>query len=685
MIRNLRTISVTVIALVNVVFAGMDLKPVAVDPGQARHWLNYTIPLPKKVEISSKIRLPGEKVAVVSEGSSHMLVEQAINELRKALHGGERDAASGMFVITLQVGGNDAEPLKKLKNADQAGRIFAENGGTGLRIVGLQPRGLYYAAKTLKQLIAPTFFDGQVEIPMVEMIDWPDMEDRGLWGADSYDHVKWMSDRKLNIIEQISNIGVRPDKTTFAKPKDPQVPYVKQGPQYGIKPVPIILHLEQISGKGIFQTYPELKPKGNNVHEGAICYSQPVFVDVLADWLIKLGSIEGVEEVDVWMTENMQGKPGCQCQGCSNKNRFVMETETIVAAWNKARKRLPNLGLRILTSEATEDSNQDVFEVLPKEVKIWYYHSLFTYNFGETPILRPYLEKFARKGHWMGVCPNLAMVHFTQPFTGAHFIHYRMSEFIDKGMSGIIGYVTPRVHYVPFNVEAMAEWSWNLHGRSTSEFAHSWAVRRRLPNPELFAEWSETIGPVAWNVYGSDWPMGEQRNVPGKVAKKLKEGTLPELGFVLWDVYRSPWGDIKSVDQLNHNVTQAESAVELVSEIIADVGVYGLNTEKAVFGFFTETSIVLGYIKSLKALWELKHLVTTNGIAEQDRAKAQRYFKMYLDSLRKVVTVLPQWETTVHRQSDPSQFTKRPIAAINEAIKQMEEVAAELGITLSGQ
>jgi len=94
---------------------------------------------------------------------------------------------------------------------------------------------------------------------------------------------------------------------------------------------------------------------------------------------------------------------------------------------------------------------------------------------------------------------------------------------------------------------------------------------------------------------------------------------------------------------------------------------------------------VLGYIKSLKALWELKHLVTTSGIAEQDRATAQRYFTMYLESLRKVVSLLPEWEKAVQKRSDTSKFTKKPIDVINEAIKQMEGVAAELGITVNSQ
>jgi hypothetical protein len=238
----------------------------------------------------------------------------------------------------------------------------------------------------------------------------------------------------------------------------------------------------------------------------------------------------------------------------------------------------------------------------------------------------------------VGVCPNVtAFVNFAHPFTGAGFIHYRMNEFVDKGMSGLIGYVTPGLRYSLFNVEAAAEWSRNAKARTPREFALSWAVRREMKDSEKFAAWSETLGPVAWDVYGSDWPSGEMRNQPPPVAKRLRQGEFGGLGTNLWGVYRSPWGDIKSVAQLNADVAQADRAMELAREL-GDKGIV------------QESLVVQGYIRSLKALYELREMIKPEGKVPPDRHdEASRYFQMYEDGLKQAAAALPKWEETVRK------------------------------------
>src|ERR1043166_2432409 len=150
------------------------------------------------------------------------------------------------------------------------------------------------------------------------------------------------------------------------------------GPRMGIEHAPVVLHLEQLSNTGIFDAYPELRAKGGT--PTVICYSQPAFVKVLADWITELGSLPTVVRVDVWFSENMGNKVGCQCESCKKVNRSVQEARTVIAAWQEARKRRPGLGLRVLTSEATYKDNAAVFAEIPPEVGIWYYHSLLTYT-----------------------------------------------------------------------------------------------------------------------------------------------------------------------------------------------------------------------------------------------------------------------------------------------------------------
>jgi hypothetical protein len=646
-----------------------------VSPDEAARWIRHTVPLPKSIVINGKTSVPRGEVALRYDGSDQVSV-QACRELKEIFRSNRRQRSPhGMairrmektaFCVALQLGGPDAEPLRKLRNSDQAYLIIPSANDKGLRLVALSPRGLYYAAKTLQQLVRAKSSADTAVIPIMRVKDWPDMEDRGLWGCDAYLHSAWLAERKMNYCEQIAIVGVDEQGKPHAEPKPVNAPMIKDGPPRGINFVPVVLHLEQLLSR-IVKSYPRLQGTGGA--ESAICYSQPEFTDLLAEWIAQLGRVPGVREVDVWMTENLQQQGGCTCPECSKTDRSVLEARTILAAWNKAKEKVPGLGLRILTSEETENSNKLVFRELPPDVKVWYYHSLLTYNTGQTPILwRKYLADFARSGRWLGVCPNLGnAVNFVCPFTGADFVRYRMREFVDKRVSGLIGYPSPEIKYYRFNVEAAAEWSWNSKGRSPHEFALSWAVREGLKDPEKFAEWSELVGPVEWDIYGSEWPAGEQRNVPGHVADLLKEGRLPRLGDVLWEAFRVPFGDIKTPWQLDRDVANAEKAVRLAEEMGIPELVH-------------ESLIAQGYINSLKALYELGKIVKPDGIALENREAARRWFETYDRSLKQVTDELPKWEAIVTEGSDNRHFTDVPVKVITEIIAQMDEVAVGIGV-----
>lgn len=667
------TIGMLAIGMLSAVGTLQAAELVGVSSAESGRWQDHLVPLPKEVAIDNKVTVAADRVAIALPAAPAVLIDQAAKELRTCL--GQTGTRSGksdaQFTIELRLVDSGKSELSRHKFADQAYAIRPGPAADSLIIEAIDPCGLYYGAKTLQQLLRPTVTDGNVEIPLARITDWPDMEDRGLWGADNYDHIAWMADRKMNIVEQISDIGVDAVGKAYARLKRGREAMVTEGPQHAVKPVPAILHLEQIGGKGVFQTYPETKGVGSG-HEGAICYSQPAFTNVLADWIVELRQLPGVEDVDVWLTENMAGNTGCQCEHCKDEDRSVMEAHVVAAAYKKAKARIAGkLGLRILTSEETEKSNPDVFRALPEEIKIWYYHSLLTYSAGEAPMVRGYLVDFAKQGRWIGMCPNVVnVVHFAGPNTTPQFIHYRMNEFVDKGMSGLIGYATPRLYYSHFLVEATAEWSWNAKGRTPHEFARGWAVRQGMDDPELFAEFADTVGPVAWDVYGSDWPHGEQREMM-RVAKKLKEGKLPDLGFALWEVYRSPWGDIKNVEQLERDVEQADRAVELARRLGRDEFIY-------------ESLIVRGYIRSLDALWQLKQIVSADGIANGRMADARKWFKVYIDSLERSAELLPKWEATLAMRPAGEDFTSRPIKVIHQVTGEMKQVAADLGCSLDG-
>lgn len=636
-------------------------------PEEAARWKLYLTPLPKKVEITGAISLERGSVELRAPGGEDAILKQTVREMNELL--GEPAGSAPGFTIVLQMGGPEAEDLKGLKNSGQAYSISPLADSRGLKLTALTPTGLFYAWKTLEQLVRSRSEGGHLTLPVLRVLDWPDMEDRGLWGTDNWRHLKWMAARKMNIVEQISTLKVDEKGGATAGLQPQREPMVEEAPLYGMKAVPVVLHLEQLEGTGLFRAYPGLR--GKSEHKGVICYSRPEFREILRDWIVSLASLPNVHEIDVWMTENLwPHTAGCECDECRQEDWAVLEARTIIAAWRMAREKRPDLGLRILTSEATEDSNQAIFRELPPEVKIWYYHSLLTYCTSRDPMLRPYLAETARAGRWVGVCPNLvAAVNTTQPFTSPQFVHGRMKEFLEKGMSGLIGYATPRVQYSYFNVEAAAEWGWNLNGRTPRDFALSWAVRQGLKDPEKFAEWCETLGEASWEVYGSDWPAGEQRSIPGKSAERLLKGTLPPLGFVLWDAFRLPWGDIKSAKRLEENLTNAGRAVRLAREMGRPE-------------FYFESLYIQGHLQALKALYELRSLVRDGRVEPDRRDEARRWFREYIRGLEQAADVLPRWEATVYIFPGDVLFTEKPVNIIRGMISEMKEVARRVGCQL---
>lgn len=632
---------------------------------EAAAWVRYTVPLPKSITISGRVVLPPKSVVLQSPPTRDMVVSQARKELEELLG---KPTGKTAFTIRMLLGGAPAEGLKRLKNSSQAYSIVPEPGNNGLRLVALTPRGLYYAAKTLQQLVGAYTTPAATVIPLVRVTDWPDMEDRGLWGADCHEHLRWLADRKMNIVEQISNIGVDAKGKGWGRLKDGREPMVTEGPFYAVQPVPVVLHLEQVSGKGVFAAYPNLKAQGGQ--EGTICYAQPQFVDILADWIVALASLPHAAGVDVWMSENLHGQGGCQCPECRKVDRNLQEARVILEAWRRAKARLGrDIRLYILSSEETVRSNAAILKELPREVRFWYYQWL-TYNTSESPMIPDYLVEATARGQWVGVVPNLdSITHLTQPFTGAHFVHYRMNEFVDKGLSGLLGYVTPRVYFSRFNVEAAAEWSWHAKGRSPYEFALSWAVRHRIPNPKRWAEWANLIGPVEWDVYGSDWPNGARRQSLVPVAKQVREGTLPPLGQALHGIFRMPYGDIYTPEQLERDVADAERALNIAKEM-------------GIPEYLHESHVARGYIRSLKALWDLRSLVTRDGVAAEKRDAARAAFSLYLDSLKEAAIALPEWEACVDRDDGTARWTDRPVELIEMLRAQMAETAQALGFDL---
>lgn len=667
--RAALVLSVFVVFLLVVQPTVAEVLPVVSD--EATHWSRYLVPLPRSISFSGKVRIAAEDVAIYRPEGADIVIDQSVRELRECmgLGGDAPNPVNPAFTITFQLGGAESTPLLSLKNSDQAYRIIPEPGGLGLRVVALGSRGIYYGAKTIQQLTKSRAAGGMVEIPIISVTDWPEFRDRGVWGNDSFARTRWMADRKMNFIEQISARWFDSNCVGHASAKSGYERMYTEGPYYGVEPCHAILHMDQHSGTGVFTCYPNLI--GVNATYGAWCYSQPEAVQVLAWWISDLKNLPYSQDVDVWMTESIPATQGCKCAKCKLTNRNVLEARTIVAAWKRAMQSAGPMGLRILTSEKTRDDNNLIVQELWSEptVKIWHYDSLLTYMVSEKPIVDSALAQWAAAGRYLGEVPLLsAFSTCFQPWTCPQYVHYRMQEFKSKGVSGLLGYPTPGIAYNRFNTEAAAEWTWNPDGRTPREFALSWAVREGLPNPELFADWCETMGPVSWDVYGSEYPRGILRNGRcGPIATALKNGTLPSLGA--GGLFPAPWGDIKTVAQFNDDVAAATKGLQIAMRM-------------GVPEFYYESLVVHGYITALRALYELKFLVVNGQVAPANRAAAANYFYIYVSGLRQARDAIQKWVDAIG--GSPSYFSTS-ISVLNDEISQMTQLASELGCPISSQ
>ncbi|MGB9619104.1 MAG: hypothetical protein ACPL7K_01675, partial [Armatimonadota bacterium] len=485
-------------------------------------------------------------------------------------------------------------------------------------------------------------------------------------GNDSFNWTRWMADRKMNYQEQLSSLSF--DSNCVGHGASRTGGYEKiltEGPYYALEPCLAILHLEQLSNTGVFTCYPNLVAV--NGVSGAWCYSQPQAVDVLGWWIADLGSLPYCNDVDVWMSETVSVTQGCKCPSCKLVNRNVLEARTIVSGWKRAMQAVGPIGLRILTSEKTRDDNDLLVQELASdpEVKIWHYDSLITYMVSEKPIVDPYFAAYAASGHYVGEVPQLsASTKCFGPFSSPQFVRYRMQEFQNKKISGFLGYPSPGIAYTRMNTDAAAEWSWNPDGRSVRDFALSYATRQGYADPVMFADWCELMGPVSWDVLGSEYPRGVLRGQQncGPIADALLNETLQPLG-TFKGLFPAPWGDIENLTRFNDDVANASRALDIAKRM-------------GIPEFYYESLVQHGYITALRAVYELNSLITNKQVAPADRPAASNYFYIYVAGLKQAQQALGDWERAIAGTVYRVPIT---VSTLGTEISQMMSLASSLG------
>jgi hypothetical protein len=547
----------------------------------------------------------------------------------------------------------EAAQLSKKPNSEQA-YCLVPAGKSKLIVTALAPQGLYYGALTLGQLLEAG--KGAIEdnrptrltVPLVRVVDWPDLSERGVWGSYAIPDLEWMAAQKLNLIETHANFSLDEDGKAVAS-FSPEL--VTRGRLRALKVVPIIHHLDQLQGTGMFNHYPELKgvgPKTQLVPSlQTVCYSKPLAIKILADWATDIARNQEITDLCIWLSED----PGyCACDECKQSNQFVLETRACIAAWQAARQVNPKLKLRILLTQGTYQDNDKVLAAIPPDVYVSYYDGGRTYDSSRDPMIYPLLEDYAKQGRWLGVYPQItASWRIVCPFSSPQFMKFRMTEFVDKKLACLCGYATPSMRLWDFSSAAAAEWGWNAHGRDERQMALAWATTRKLADPEQAADWAVTLGDVSWDVYGSRIPYGA---FFGEAGNLIKNRSKPVLGEGMYRYFES---EAKLQKSLEACAKAAQLAAALDSPAIT-----------------AETQVVTGYVKMLDLLYRMATRITqTTPPTEAERLGLQQDLMEFAQSGGSVNAGLQAWaeaclpDTKVGgRLSDTLETTDKTVATL---------------------
>ena len=580
-------------------------------------WKRYLLPLPHEITFEGDVECRPETVSVELRPGAGALEKNAAAML-EALCPGKAGAkpAGGAFEISMGLveSGPDAERLKGLPNCRQAYTIRPD--GRRLVLAALSERGITYAAQTLRQLLEPNLSPDSIRIPLVSVTDWPDLDERGMWNFPTPEEwIPWMASMKLNYGKMDST---ELSTVVRGKPNSARIDrgLLEEARLLGFNYVPLITHLNFLHDRGLFRAYPELAGKGDGALAGryfahkegnqhrAPCASNPLLVDILEEWMADIAG-QGASEVGCWLTE----RPAqCECDDCTALGQFVLEARAFVNAWKRIRPRFPEFDLRIFLSTTTSQRDYRVLAELPPEVKVGRACAAEMERVLHLPrdlTANPLLDYHASQGRWIAsydvpVNANgrVETPEFKVPQSSPHRIRDYVGHLIRRQYSGAFGmmaWATMGRETCGYNVAALAEYSWNLKGRSEREFAVAWATREGYVDVEAFADWSERLGPVAFDVYDSDFPVCYSW---GKAVEMVRGKQRPYLGEGMFRYYENEHAFDEKVDACRR-------AIQIAS---------GFESPDCV----NETRVVMTYVELARGVYHVAEKAATRDLADPD-------------------------------------------------------------------
>ncbi|PKO23987.1 MAG: hypothetical protein CVU38_01270 [Chloroflexi bacterium HGW-Chloroflexi-1] len=595
------------------------------DP-QAQQWANRVIPLPKEIEISGSQRYRADQIGLSIRTALVPPVRTAIGLLSGFTLATEEDAS---FIIRLALLDDETAEVRDrllgLPNREQAYAILPLAEREGRLLVAASPVGLLYAARTLAQLVqAPAALtpETELELPLPKILDWPDLSERGQWGGNVASDLAWTSQWKLNVVEVSAELGV----------VDQQL--LSQGAELGVKVVPYFPHLETVSRYAGLMERSEListpdpaRPLPSDYTPG-LCMSSPATQKLVQSWLARMAETAGVTDIMVWFSESAAP---CFCPKCIGKEPYGLEAACIVNAFASIEEAHPHVRLRLLTTQGSYPVNDKILAAAPESVGVTYYDGGRTYDSSRQPMIYPLLEEYARSGRWLGVYPQITHAWRTVfPWTAPQFIHYRAQEFVQKGLSCMIGYAVPSNRFHEFNVMAEAEWTWNAQGRSPEEFARAYASSTGMTEPDLsrWVRWALAVGEAGWTLAESrlflalinDPTLGFQKGKGRKADHRFETADLTDVG------------------ELQQALATAQQALELAQEA-------GNADMRA------ESECILAGLQALELLHSITALLKTPALDVESRQSLSAALDRLDACACTLRTRLPEWGERISSQT----------------------------------
>ena len=590
----------------------------SVSPAEEKALVRHLIPLPHEIRIQRQVILPPGEVGVAVRPGATDIEKNAAAELEALFREKAGVPPSGKR-FEIRIGVNDprmsartAARLKSLPNREQAYAIIPDGAGR-LVLTGLDGRGVYYAARTMCQLLEASLTRERAAVPLAEVTDWPDLNERGLWNFGQPEvWIPWMASLKLNYAKMVNTTlqKIERDKPNHATiDRDLMLKARLMAFNY----LPFILHLNFLHDYGLYTAYPELAGKGGSALAGRYfahkegsqhrvpCASNPLLAKILAEWMADIAA-QGADEASCWLSE----RPAqCGCTQCTAVGQFVLESRAFLAAWNEVKKQYPAFRIRIFISTTDNDRYERVLAELPPEVKIERACHAALDRVTRLPrdlIRSPLFDSYAAEGRWISsydapISANglVETPEFKVPQSSAHRIRAFVRQLADRKWSGAYGMLpwgNMGREVCGFCITALAEWSWNLNGRNEREFAIAWATREGMKNPEAVGDWSDFMGPVEADVYDSDFPVCWSW---GKAAKMVENRERPVLGEGMFRYY-------PGVEDFDRKIAACERALSIA--------------ENAGYSHLAaESRVVKSYVDLAKQVYIVAEQVSTRDLA----------------------------------------------------------------------